>query len=202
MLRNISFVKKKKKGNIVRGVREHYLRDDIGCGSDVCKRCQKVEGRASLGEGEEYAIMDLNVFLHQMDLLEHPAIQNVIIAQTVSEELKSHALVWNRVRVLQEATSKHFYGFSNEHFRPTFVERSPTENPLERNDRAMISLTRWYASHLKDAGVRVLFVTNDSASAAAARALGVDSESIEEFVHRTLSLSFPETLDLLVIPPP
>ncbi|KAJ1738545.1 exosome catalytic subunit dis3, partial [Coemansia sp. RSA 1591] len=36
MLRNKSFVKRTRKGNIVRTVKEHYLRDDIICGTSSC----------------------------------------------------------------------------------------------------------------------------------------------------------------------
>lgn len=43
MLRQKTFVKKTKKGSILKVVREHYLRDDIYCGLPACKECPNVE---------------------------------------------------------------------------------------------------------------------------------------------------------------
>jgi exosome complex exonuclease DIS3/RRP44 len=40
MLRNKAFVKKTRKGGVVKVSREHYLRDDVWCGSEVCKKCE------------------------------------------------------------------------------------------------------------------------------------------------------------------
>ena len=32
-----TFIKKTRRGNIIKVVREHYLRDDIWCGSPLCQ---------------------------------------------------------------------------------------------------------------------------------------------------------------------
>jgi hypothetical protein len=40
MLKKQSFVKKTRAGKVVKVVREHYLRDDISCGSRACDRCE------------------------------------------------------------------------------------------------------------------------------------------------------------------
>jgi hypothetical protein len=37
MLAQKTFVRKTRRGNIIKIVREHYLRDDIWCGSPLCK---------------------------------------------------------------------------------------------------------------------------------------------------------------------
>jgi hypothetical protein len=37
MLTQKTFVRKTRRGNIIKIVREHYLRDDIWCGSPICK---------------------------------------------------------------------------------------------------------------------------------------------------------------------
>ena len=39
MLKQKTFVKKTKKGSILKVVREHYLRDDIYCGLPSCSEC-------------------------------------------------------------------------------------------------------------------------------------------------------------------
>lgn len=60
-------------------VREHYLRDDIGCGSEACKKCTILEdGQEPLLDAKppsalskaysnpHYLIVDTNVVLHQV----------------------------------------------------------------------------------------------------------------------------------------
>lgn len=54
----------------------------------------------------------------QIDLLSQDAIENVIIPQTVIQEVKHHSLaIYKRLRDLIDTTSKHFYVFTNEHHR-------------------------------------------------------------------------------------
>ncbi len=74
MLTNKSFVKKTRKGSIVKVVREHYLRDDIWCGSQACTQC-KQEGPilnkspvidSDLCQFSHYLLPDTNVVLHQV----------------------------------------------------------------------------------------------------------------------------------------
>ena len=41
MLAQKTFIKKTRRGNIIKVVREHYLRDDIWCGSPLCQVCEQ-----------------------------------------------------------------------------------------------------------------------------------------------------------------
>lgn len=100
MRRGRSFVKKTRKGKVVKVVKEHYLRDDIWCASSLCHECGMKSGEAKLPSNEstflytspdmsdddapsvQYIIVDTNVALHQTDVLEHAAIENVIFLQT------------------------------------------------------------------------------------------------------------------------
>lgn len=52
MLKLKTFVRKTRRGKILKVVREHYLRDDLSCGIAGCSACQK---NAS-DDGEESAI--------------------------------------------------------------------------------------------------------------------------------------------------
>jgi exosome complex exonuclease DIS3/RRP44 len=72
MWRSKSFSKKTRKGKVLTVVKEHYLRDDIGCGSDVCTLCP-ADGLARLSNAPhqtQYLVLDTNVVLNQIDLLE------------------------------------------------------------------------------------------------------------------------------------
>ena len=74
MLKSKVFIKKTRKGSIVKVVREHYLRDDIGCGSEQCETCQNNKAVlernppsfSTLCKFPHYIMPDTNVVLHQV----------------------------------------------------------------------------------------------------------------------------------------
>ena len=96
MLTNKVFIKKTKSGGVLKIVREHYLRDDISCGSPLCSLCEEQniypleeapESDSSLVPVPHYLVPDTNVVLHQIDVLEDPSVKNVIILQIVLDEV-------------------------------------------------------------------------------------------------------------------
>lgn len=112
---NKIFVKKSRKGNVIKVVREIYLRDDIVCGSELCSTCQQLTFSLS-SSCKNYLILDTNVLLHQLDVIENPKITNVIILQTVLEEVKNRNMhFYTRLRELISNPTKHFFVFSNEY---------------------------------------------------------------------------------------
>ncbi|KAI8050851.1 hypothetical protein BDF22DRAFT_693710 [Syncephalis plumigaleata] len=186
MLRSKAHVHRNKKGNVVKVVKEHYLRDDIWCSSKVCKVCIYTTATSGASSSSNttspgpilsavpdttqrypmphYCLPDTNVFINQIDFIEHPALRNVIVLQTVLEE----SPVYNRLRAVISDPSRQFYVFSNEHHRSTFVEKLKDESPNDRNDRAIRVATRWYEQHLSEAAngssttpIRVVLITND-----------------------------------------
>lgn len=73
MLRSKAFVKRTRKGNVVKVVKEHYLRDDIPCSSPICKACAhtsapvlSAEPRSTSTIKPHYLIPDTNVFISQV----------------------------------------------------------------------------------------------------------------------------------------
>jgi exosome complex exonuclease DIS3/RRP44 len=98
MLKLKTFLKKTRRGKVLKIVREHYLRDDIGCGSELCEDCQdsdenddvnmEVDGNSSsktskfsqlsetpksvssVYKDPHYLVLDTNIILNQMDVLE------------------------------------------------------------------------------------------------------------------------------------
>lgn len=57
-------------------------------------------------------------WLLQMDLLEHPAVCDVIVTSVVLEEVKArNASVYQRLRQLIASDTKRFFVFANEHHR-------------------------------------------------------------------------------------
>ncbi|KAI5637391.1 RNB domain-containing protein [Phthorimaea operculella] len=154
-----TFLTKTKRGNILKIVREHYLRDDLLCGSAACIVCPhkddefvldaKPESVCALFEQPHYLMLDTNVVLHQIDVLEEDALTNVIILQTVLEEVKhQNTAIFQRLLEIIGNKKRKFYSFVNEHHKDTYVERQPGEKVNDRNDRAIRKAASWYTSHL------------------------------------------------------
>ncbi|XP_059644993.1 exosome complex exonuclease RRP44 homolog A [Cornus florida] len=196
MLQQKSFVRKTRQGKVIKQLREHYLRDDIYCGASFCKVCDTSAARLTSSDST-ILIVDTNVVLNQIDLLENPAIDDVVVLSVVLQEVKNKNLsVYNRVRALCSNSTRKFFVFSNEHHRDTYVKAMVGESPNDRNDRAIRVATQWYHNHLGGA-TRVLLITNDRENKRKATEDGICAETVESYVK---SLGQAGLLDLLVQP--
>ncbi|WVZ19892.1 hypothetical protein V8G54_007214 [Vigna mungo] len=197
MLHNKSFVKKTRAGKVMKQVREHYLRDDIYCGAPFCTVCDTSGARLNASPSTIILVVDTNVVLHQIDLLENQAFDNIVVLSIVLEEVKNKNMaVYNRIRALCSNATKKFYVFSNEYHRDTYVKEMSGETKNDRNDRAIRVATQWYQNHLGGA-VKVLLITNDRENKRKASEEGIFAETVESYVK---SLDQPDLLDLLVRP--
>ena len=77
MLKSKVFVKKTRKGGIMKVVREHYLRDDVWCGASHCTNCAQADDGlldstplscSKLCSFPHYLLLDTNVVLHQVNM--------------------------------------------------------------------------------------------------------------------------------------
>ena len=144
------FVKRTRRGQVKTHVRQQYLRDDLPSGSPHLD-APELEPRLS-ASATRYLVLDTNVVLHQIDLLERPALCDVIILQTVLDEVRHNKIsVHKRLRALISDEKRRFHVFSNEFHRETFVQRQPGESPNDRNDRAIRRAAEWYQAQLGDA---------------------------------------------------
>ena len=74
MLTTKTFVKKTRRGGVLKIVREHYLRDDIWCSSNLCQECEHEkpvldtcpERKSTEVALAHYLLPDTNVVLHQV----------------------------------------------------------------------------------------------------------------------------------------
>ena len=66
--------------------------------------------------------MNWNVLLLQIDLLENPAIDDVVVLSIVLEEVKNKNMsVYNRIRAICSNSMRKFFVFSNEYHRWFFL---------------------------------------------------------------------------------
>uniref|UniRef100_A0A8C7IHW2 Exosome complex exonuclease RRP44 n=1 Tax=Oncorhynchus kisutch TaxID=8019 RepID=A0A8C7IHW2_ONCKI len=135
MLKSKTFVKKTRSGGIMKIVREHYLRDDIWCGSEVCTECKQEE---TVLQKDTYIESNLCSFPHY--LLPDT---NIVLSQ----------VSYCRRMVVFFCS------------RETYIEREQGESANDRNDRAIRISTKWYSDHLNntptDKRLKVVLLTND-----------------------------------------
>lgn len=176
-------------------VREHYLREDIACGSFKCEKCDREVAKLER-EAEEYVVIDTNVALQSIDFLENEAVDNVIVPSTVLQETKKNNLsIYNRLRNLCAAKERKFYVFSNENHRDTYVTAAEGESPNDRNDRAIRVTALWYMKEVP--GIRILLLTNDAENRRRAKSEGILAASTREYAEARKATN-PMLVDLVV----
>ncbi|WEW55727.1 exosome catalytic subunit dis3 [Emydomyces testavorans] len=140
-----------------------------------------------------YLIPDTNALLNGMDLFEHTgAFYDVIILQTVLEELKNQSLpLYNRLISLIRSEEKRYYLFFNEFRLETHVRRSPNESINDRNDRAVRRAARWYSEHLSEVAKKgkkdsttpaIVIITDDKDNIRKAKEEGIAALSLSDYV--------------------
>lgn len=230
MLRSKAFTKITKKGAVVKVVKEHYLRDDIPCGLEGCTiGCNDgiktspaqtdrpgplvlllnpfdEDCRLQLEDAkfQHYILIpDTNVFLHHLDVLESKAFANVVVLQTVLEEVRNRSAVTHqRIRSLIGRPEKRFFVFSNEHHRDCFAGEPSAESANDRNDRAIRLATAWYAKHLQQVypqhQVTPLLITNDAGNRERASQEQLVALPLSAFIELVpLEAGRPALLDML-----
>ena len=178
MLSSKSFIRKTKRGSVIKVVKEHYLRDDIYCGIPECNHCPD-HATTLTTDQKEIMIPDTNILYHQVDIMEHKAIYNVVVLQTTLEELRNRSLaVYNRIRALIADPEKRFYVFSNEHHlyeiflidnSQTYIKKQKSQSINDRNDQGIFGIililairmaVQWYKNHIP-IDYSVVLVTDD-----------------------------------------
>ena len=198
MLTSKTFVKKTRKGNVLKVTREHYLRDDVGCGIDNCSLCRAKTTDVVMDSCPttnskrcpfpHYILPDTNIILRQIDFLEDPIIENVIVLQIVLQEVKhQNPGIYKRLRDVIANKTRKFYVFPNEHHKQTFVGQRVEESSNDRNDRAIRVSVEWYNQHLlaknNDNPSRVILLTNDRDNRQKAMSCGIEAYTVLEYVQ-------------------
>ncbi|KAK5640047.1 hypothetical protein RI129_010858 [Pyrocoelia pectoralis] len=190
MLTTKVFIRKNKAGNFLKNIREHYLRDDINCGISNCDHCvphlnsitpPTNENKSTLYNFNHYLILDTNVILHQMDILEEDVICNVIILNTVLEEVKHRNLpIYRRLNNVMENSSRNFYLFPNNFHIECYVAQDKLEIINDYNDRCIRKACVWYMQHVPKANF--ILVTDDVANRQLALKDNIHCCSVENYV--------------------
>ncbi|KAG0226605.1 exosome catalytic subunit dis3 [Actinomortierella wolfii] len=132
--------------------------------------------------------------------MEKPQISNVIILQTVLEEVRGLSVpIYRRVRDIIADKDRKFFVFSNEHHPDTYIEKLHRETANDRNDRAIRVATKWYSKHVADIkpSVSVVLVSDDAMNREKAVADGLQSTSFKSYIE---ALDNNELLDMVADP--
>ena len=209
------FMKRTRHGSVLKIVREHYLRDDLSCGSELCTTMSCLTSNqtttaktsvnfksglilesapkspSSLFTEPHYLVPDTNIFLHQMDVIEDPIFKNIILCQTVLQEVKKRSIsFYQRVTQLLNTPDRRFFCFVNEFHQDVFVQKLDSESPNDRNDRAIREVCKYYTHHLP--GIKIVLLSDDVNNIRLAKEQGITAFSCREYVE---SLSKPELAD-------
>ena len=181
-----SFVKKTKAGRVMKVVREHYLRDDIFVGTELALpefRGPDPGSWVLANDADSYVVVDTNVALHQIDLLAHQSVQNLIVTSVVLEECRNRSRPsYERLRLLCQDPRKKFFVFANEHHRDTYVTALPGESINDRNDRAIRVVCKFYERAVP--GMKIVLLTNDRGNLQAAKRENINAASVREFAQQ------------------
>ncbi|EZA55948.1 hypothetical protein DMN91_010758 [Ooceraea biroi] len=204
MLTTKVFFRRTKGGNVFKTVREHYLRDDIYCGSNACEKCksrprdmvldeENAGAKSSLLPTPYFLVLDTNIILDQIDILEEDVITNVIILQTVLQEIRHRSsTVYKKLKNIIGDQKRRFFVFINEHHQETYIERKPGEKMNDRNDRAIRVAVKWYNNHLasSNSSVKVVLLTDDVENKTRAAEDNITAVSMEDYIASLENSSF------------
>ncbi|GHJ89926.1 hypothetical protein NliqN6_6328 [Naganishia liquefaciens] len=169
------FLKKTKRGKVIKVLRERYLRDDIPCGYEGCKECADYPGyRAALpavgftkhrkwtGVAGHWLVVDTNIVLGQMDLLAAlPATVPLVLPSTTLAEVRHRSLpLYNRLQQLITEEDRHVWVFWNEQRRETatkveYTAAQQDEGNSDEEDKPIAERTRESVNDRNDRAIRL-----------------------------------------------
>lgn len=154
---------------------------------------EEAGAKSSLIPSPYFLVLDTNIILDQIDILEEDAIANVIVLQTVLEEVRhKSATVYKKLKLIIGNARRKFFVFINEHHRETYMEREPGEKINDRNDRAIRVAVKWYSSHLSsdDNNIKIVLLTDDVENRRRAAEDGLFVVSMEDYIASLENASF------------
>lgn len=162
MLKQKTNIRKTKSGNVIKEVKEVYLRRNIICGINKCEECSKIENlnqkailksklyiESNLIDIPYIIIPSMEVVESQLDILEDSRIKNVVLCQTILENYKNkNRQQYQKLMNILTTPEKHFYQFLNEFHADIYIQKTTTETIKERNDRCLERTYLWYKNHI------------------------------------------------------
>jgi exosome complex exonuclease DIS3/RRP44 len=159
-----------QKGQVIKIVNEHYLRDNISCNSSNCNKCeennkilekqnnQKFSTIKEIKNGTYYIILGSKLLVDYLEIILKRN-KNVIICETTLNEIKNENIKEYK-RLRQMITNKEICLFLNEHSIETYFEKEESEKVEKYNFELIVKAAEWYYDHL-DKKIPILIINDD-----------------------------------------
>lgn len=153
---------KTKTGRLLDVVREHYLRKDVPCHSEICAVCEQGNGTRLSSSLTHYVVPDCQVTRLFLEIFENAEIQGVIFLQTVVSftQHQGGRKLYSQLKSLVNDNRQQCIIFSNEFCDGAYVPREPGESLEKWQWRCVYSGAVWYHDHLNQV-VPLVVVTED-----------------------------------------
>ncbi|XP_070541854.1 DIS3-like exonuclease 1 isoform X2 [Ptychodera flava] len=205
---------KNYRGQTVRVVREHYLREDVPCNSELClAECAQTKGVGRLPAGlTHYVVPDCQAARDFLEILELPEICGILFLQTVLHSVlhQGSRRAYTRIRNVVKDPRQQCSIFANEFCHYAYNERKAGESLNDWQSRTVYDGAVWYYNHLAGQ-IPILVITEDTKliKELGAKTTGVFLLSMEEYlkkfwssvtnaldIYESLSASLKETADM------
>ncbi|XP_053720299.1 DIS3-like exonuclease 1 [Synchiropus splendidus] len=185
----IVHVRGSKGRKVVRVVREHYLREDVPCRSELCVGGCNNEGKVLAAGLTHYLVPDVNVLLDFLEVLEFREVQGVIFTQTGSQTLLQSGgrRLYNRLQTLLKDPLHNCVLFANEFQEKSYCPRELGESQEQWQTRCVYSAAVWYHDHL-GGQMDIVMVTEEEAAIAryGSQTAGVYVISLQDYLQNFL----------------
>lgn len=126
-----------------------------------------------------------------MDVIEDPSFKNLILCQTVLQEVKQRSTsCYQRITQLLNTPDRKVFCFVNEFHRDVFVTKMKSETINDRNDRAIRQVCKYYSKKMPS--IKIVLMSDDVENLKKARDEGIIAFSCRQYVE---SMSRPELVD-------
>ncbi|RKP38424.1 hypothetical protein BJ085DRAFT_37278 [Dimargaris cristalligena] len=169
--RTINKSYRKTRDNVVKQVRENYLRTDIPCLSELCPTRPTCQERVPAhhhtgllaGDASAYIIPDTKTLARYAEIFIQSELTNVIYNQTSFNSLINHERnkTARALRQAIESPARQSVFFYNGYFQGTHVARQPHETLYDRDWRAILACAQWYRRHLRTSIPIILLAEKD-----------------------------------------
>ncbi|CAH3019970.1 unnamed protein product [Porites evermanni] len=177
---------KTKNGRLLDVVREHYLRKDVPCHSEICTGCEQGSGNQLSSSLTHYVVPDCQVSKLFLEVFECPEIQGVIFLQTVVNFVQHQGgrKLHSQLKNLVNDSRQQCIIFSNEFCDGAYIPREPGESSEDWQWRSVYNAAVWYHNHLQQM-IPIVVLTEDQEMAAnyESKHLGVYVLSTENYLN-------------------
>ncbi|XP_038076853.1 DIS3-like exonuclease 1 isoform X2 [Patiria miniata] len=178
---------KTRQGRALRLVREHYLREDVPCNSQLCLAgCRQTGSSTTPADVTHYLIPDCRVTGEFLEILELPEFTGIVFMQTVLHYVlhEKGRRFHRRLRTKVRDGRNHCAVFANEFCRYAYTPRQPGESHGDWLVRVVYDSAVWYYNHL--AGQKaIVFLTQDENAIAkyGSETIGVHVMNIHQYLE-------------------